>query len=164
MPRFKILIFSEDQYGPKFFQKLLQRLRREGFIPTEMNVTTGPRIRNCYAKTQRAIKAALGDFDRVILVIDGDGNPEQARRQIQAHLPADEEPRIGVVVTQYEIEEWICYSDGIRFGSEKPSQVLHKKHAYEKFKLPQYADKLDLQRLRDMSESFRYFLKEFETG
>lgn len=119
------------------------------------------------------IKAAIGDFDKTIVVVDGDGNPEkEEKKQKERHFPKDENKlkRVEIIVFKDEIEEWVCYSIGIKF-SNKPSDALHewnkKKHCfksggYKKKFLPDYVKELNFDKLKAIDASFKKFLKLLE--
>ncbi|MHB8545077.1 MAG: hypothetical protein ACYC9S_13910 [Leptospirales bacterium] len=60
---------------------------------------------------------------------------------------------------EFEIEEWICISEGISYKPNKPSMILKTQRNYEKFQLPKYANKLQIQVLKGKSSSFALFLE-----
>jgi len=68
------------------------------------------------------------------------------------------ETPIEVILFNYEIEEWICISLGLKWHS-KPSAELKQKLKYEKSDLPSYVDKLDFKKLVNKSKSFIKFIE-----
>ena len=122
----KFKMFVEDEYGPRFFEKLIDRLKAEGLIPNDTVVESSKLPADCNKKIDRIIKSALlFGFDRVILAIDGDGNPEKKLKCAKSHIPSGFKDRVDVIVFEYEVEEWICRSLKIQYGSYiKPSRAL----------------------------------------
>ena len=153
----KFRMFVEDEYGSEFFEKLINRLKEEGLIPEDTTVKSSKPPADCNTKTDRAIKSALSfGFDRVVLVIDGDGNPEEKQKIAESHIPPEFKDRVDVIVFEYEAEEWICKSLGIRYGSyTKPSKALNdwlkskEGREYHKRDLPKFVSSLDLSLLRN---------------
>lgn len=66
---------------------------------------------------------------------------------------------IEIIQNDYEIEEWICISMNLKWAHLKPSEELKNKCGYIKSGLPKYAERLDLDKLKRNSDSFRLFLK-----
>lgn len=104
---------------------------------------------------KRVVNAALLGVDRVIILMDADGQPhDQKINEIRRYLDARNLEQIDIVLLDYEIEEWICYSQEISIISDKPSKILRRTHNYRKNRLPQFAEKLDCQKLTNCP-SFR---------
>jgi hypothetical protein len=160
-------MFVEDEYGPEFFENLIYRLKEMGLIPEDTIVKPSKPPADCNTKIDRAIKSALlFGFDRVILAIDGDGNPEEKRERAESHIPPEFKDRVDVIVFEYEAEEWICKSLGIRYGSyTKPSKALNdwlrskEGKEYHKRDLPKFVSKLDLSSLNRNDKTFKNLIK-----
>jgi len=105
MVRFRF--FVEDEYGDEFFEKLVNRLKKEGLIPRDVVVKPKKLAADCNTKIDRQLKVSLkfGNFNRAVLVIDGDGNPEKKRENAELHIPSDLKDRVDVIVFEYEAEE-----------------------------------------------------------
>jgi len=163
----KFRMFVEDAYGPKFFEKLIDRLKEMSLIPKDTIIRPSKPPADCNTKIDRAIESALSfGFDRVILIIDGDGNPEEKQKRAESHIPPKFKDRVDVVVFEYEVEEWICKSLGIRYGSyTKPSNALNdwlknnEGKRYHKRDLPRFVSKLDLSSLHRNDKTFKSLIK-----
>jgi hypothetical protein len=119
-------------------------------------------------KVSRIIKATSLSFrlDKIVRIKDAHGKQlNKVREQVERFefRELDEYLRkiLRIVLLDYEVEEWICISKGIRF-SDKPSEELRRRENYEKYKLPNYADELDIRKLREGSRSFREFVEAVE--
>lgn len=155
MAEFKI--FAEDSYGREFFPRLIERLTGERCIPT-IKIKADRFPGQCNTKSHRAISAS-SDFDRIIVLVDAHGTPIEATgEKVLVHIPQGMKGKVRVVVLPYEIEEWICFSAGLKFGNKKPSEVLKRHQGYEKSQLPEFADQLDLVKLRGCL-SFKGFVQ-----
>jgi len=156
-----IKILTEDTYGTKFFEKIANKLEVKVKVKAE-------RISGvCSGKMTRQIKACINDCDKIIVIVDGDGNPEDKEKTVREKhfngFDEDKQKKLDVVVFEYEVEEWICTSLGIKFNS-KPSEALDEwekkqkgdKAEYEKKYLPEYVEKLDFGKLKDCN-SFKKF-------
>ena len=97
------------------------------------------------------------DFDKVIVIADGDNHPKTKEKEIKKHVPRKFKKNTKIIVFKYEIEEWICKSLGIAYRG-KPSAALKRSKNYFKRDLPKYVEKLDLERL-DKETTFQEFLK-----
>ncbi|MET1124957.1 MAG: hypothetical protein ABWW66_06825 [Archaeoglobaceae archaeon] len=163
----KFRMFVEDKYGPEFFEKLIDRIKEVGLIPEDIIVKPSKPPADCNPKIDRAIKSALSfGYDRVILVIDGDGNPEEKQKRAESHIPPEFKDRVDVIVFEYEAEEWICESLGIRYSSyTKPSKALNdwlrnkEGKKYHKRDLPKFVSKLDLALLNRNDRTFKNLIK-----
>ena len=169
---FRICLIVEDRYGRPLFFDLVERLKREGFLPMHVSVPKRA-IRKlpgkCNPELSRMISAALKigipPFDRVVVVVDAEGGPvDGARAQILRHVPPDCREKTRIVVLEYCVEEWICVGLGIPVGNDPVESLknwLRKtggaKADYRKGSLPEFVPELDLNKLRT-SPSFRKFL------
>jgi len=151
-------MFIEDEHGPEFFKNLIERLKGKKLIPENIVVESKKLPADCNSKLERMIKAALiFGFQKVILILDGDGEPEERKKVAEVHIPSEFKGNVRVVVFQYEAEEWICESLGIPYGGYKgkPSdalkQWLRNKEGrdYNKRDLPKFVHKLDFEKLKD---------------
>jgi hypothetical protein len=158
----KFRIFVEDEHGPEFFEKLVELLKKEELVPRDIIVKQSKLPADCNPKIDRVIKASLiFGFDRAILFIDGDGNPEEKQKRAESHVPPEYKDKVVVVIFEYEVEEWICKSLGIRYGSHtKPSDALNnwlrnkEGRRYQKRDLPKFVSKLDLSLLSKNDRTF----------
>lgn len=160
-------IFCEDAHGKGFFEKLIEKLKANNKIPrTEISVKK--HAGNCNSKLGRQLKAASDDFERVILLIDGDGKEkEEIKRKADSHIlevPSKYRHKLCTIILDFEIEEWICYALGAEFGyGRKPAGALNKwamekrRKNYEKHQLPQFVEEVDIEKL-EKYPSFKEFL------
>ena len=142
----KFTFLVEDRFGPHFFEIFFRKKVSEGIFSGRLK-----RVRRCSIgnKMTRIISANAGKVDRIIIIADADGGSlEDKRSDILRYVSKTDAEHVMVVLMNYEIEEWICYSEGIEFGSQKPSDVLKHRKNYRKQRLPCYADKMDCQRLQ----------------
>ena len=162
----EIVIITEDAYGGEFFKRLLRRLNREGLADVRLKKIRGrknpihaPFL--CDPKLNRIIKAAeLAKPDFILVVYDGDGpsNYDSRKKDVEKHIPKNVKTPVKILLFEYEIEEWICRSLGYNW-STKPSDELKKREGYDKYKLPNYVDKLEFEKLKRNCKSFREFLR-----
>ena len=152
-----IAILTEDTYGVNFFQNLITRLKKLGTIRNEVGIKI--KRYNIY-KLTNLLRVAKQDYDRTIVIVDCDGSCNNGNSKEINDLINKEGTKntIGINL-EFEIEEWICISEGVNYGPEKPSDVLKSQRKYEKFRLPIYADKLKIEELLDKSESFSFFIR-----
>ena len=155
----KFVFLTEDCFGRIFFKKFFSK-------KAEKNIFSGQlkRSRSCPpgSKMGRIISANSDNADRIIVIADADGkNREEMEQRIHKYVGSEHANRVRIVMLDYEIEEWICYSQGIKFDDQKPSAVLKHKKGYEKRQLPTYAERLDCKKLRDCG-SFRRLLSALE--
>jgi hypothetical protein len=73
---------------------------------------------------------------------------------------------VDVIVFEYEAEEWICKSLGIRYGSyTKPSKALNdwlrskERKEHHKRDLPKFVSRLDLSLLNRNDKTFKNLIK-----
>ncbi len=167
MVRFRF--FVEDEYGDEFFEKLVKRLKEKGLISRDVVIDAKRLPADCNKKIERVLKASLkfGDFDKAVLIIDGDGNPEDKRKSAELHIPYDLIDRVDVIVFEYEAEEWICKSLGIKYGKIKPSKALKdwlkikRGRDYHKRDLPKFVEDLNFFKL-NKDPNFKFLLRILE--
>jgi len=97
--------------------------------------------------------------DKIIIILDGDKNQgkyQQNLNKARRHIPNNIKTPCSIVVFDYEVEEWICISLNIKWSS-KPSDALKSKFKYKKQHLPNYVDKLDFNKLKEV-KSFNDFI------
>ncbi len=152
-----IAILTEDTYGVNFFQNLITRLKKLGTIRNEVGIKI--KRYNIY-KLTNLLRVVNQDYDRTIVIVDCDGSCNNGNSKEINDLINKEGTKntIGINL-EFEIEEWICISEGMNYGPEKPSDVLKSQRKYEKFQLPIYVDKLKIEELLDKSESFFIFIR-----
>jgi len=162
-------IFSEDAHGREFFKRLVEKLKRQGVISSNISVNVNRLPGICYTKTKRVLKAA-SDFDRIIILVDADNpaNKNTIFQKVSKHIPQDVANKTQVIVIDYEIEEWICQSLGINFGNQKPSEALDIwcritkgiKKGYKKSRIVQFVDDVanSANTLMQISRTFRDFI------
>ena len=143
----KFLFIVEDCFGKSFFSKFFHKKLSEGFFSGSLvNVLSripGPKI-------NRLIGTNMENVDRIIIIADADGrNLEEKKQNVLSFVKSEYVGHVQVVLLDHEIEEWICYSEGIKFGDQKPSKVLKYSKNYKKSQLPRYADKLDCKTLQN---------------
>lgn len=94
------------------------------------------------------VNAALLEWEYVIVLMDADGQQLDLKTNaIKQYLDPRYADRIRIVLLDYEIEEWICYSLGIKIHAEKPSTILKRNIKYKKNRLPTFALRLDCTKL-----------------
>lgn len=162
----KVAILAEDSYGASFVLSLLEKIglrSRVGYCRR----FAGP----CNTKSFRQMAAAAQDYERVVILVDGDWNPASVEERILAHLQRLKEglrAKVSIVVVESEIEEWVCKCLELSLGrGQKPSEVLsqyiqrERGVKYEKWMLPTLARKIDVEtlwRLYADDDSFKRFV------
>ena len=157
-----VAVFTEDSYGAEFVRRLLERpglSGRAGYCRRLAGV--------CSSKSVRQLKAAALDYEKVVVLVDGDWDPENVRKRMNEHLEnlrGELGSKVRVIVVESEIEEWVCESLGLRYRGLKPSQVLsdhlrrEKRCEYEKYMLPSLAGYVNPEKLASNS-SFNSFIR-----
>lgn len=159
-----MIILCADTYGKEFFKVLMVRLKEEGLVsnlPVAMDRFYGP----CNSKLERQMKvfAYIRQFNSFLVFADADGKPQdKILENIECHVECGLKPATKIIIFRYEIEDWICTSKDICIKDDKPSHIL-KKEGYEKYRLPDYAIKLNFQKLSKESKTFREFLRFLQT-
>ena len=143
-------------------------LKEENIVAKKLYMGTARLPGKCYPKSEKAIKAASIDFDKIIVVVDADGpeNRDKVFKEVDVHIVEEIKSKVDVMILDYEIEEWICYSLGIHFGGGKPSSALNEwckrnkgsKRGYKKWQLPRFVENLDINALRRNCCSFEDFV------
>ena len=146
-PDMKFYFIVKDAKGPKFIKELFQKKRKENMFSGILK--DARRVPILSEKLRRVVSAAVSEVDRIIILADADGGSLTEREnRIYRYIDNSCKKHVCVVLLDYEIEEWICYSHGFVID-DKPSEVLKKKlsNGYEKNQLPSYASKLDCKKL-----------------
>jgi len=161
----KVAIYTEDTYGPDFLRRLINKMRKERYTSKDLKVVKIALIKKCH--NVRKVLAVIREVDRVLVLIDKENELEyDEHKLIWGHLKGLKESdrsKVVVVATEPCIEEWICKSLGLNFDrtgldvNQKPDRVLKRKLGYEKHRLPDYVDKLDIDGLLRNSNSFKEF-------
>jgi len=159
-----IAILIEDHFGPQFINHLFERMKSENIMPENICLIRSRKYAFCNPKLGNMVKAAISDSEKVIILIDADGEPIYNKegatwRHIRNGRVRE---KVRLVSLDYEIEEWICASLGLQYGNSKPSSVLKHRLKYRKSRLPDYTNKLDFQKLSKSCASFRRFLQALE--
>ena len=123
---FRAHLIVEDRYGRPFFFELVERLKREGFLPAHVLVPKRAIRRlpgKCNPEIGRmviaALKVSMPPSDRVVLVVDAEGRPvENERARVEQHIPRDCREKTRIVVLKYCVEEWVCVGLGITPGDD----------------------------------------------
>jgi len=162
----EIFFLPEDTYGIPFVKNLIKRLKDEGFLSSDISIAKAYKLPGkCNPKLSRIIKAAYDDYDRIIILADAEGSDvTYMKRKLENHVPSPFEHKVRIIILKYCIEEWVCIGLNIRFR-HNPIEALKNyvrrtrgaKKSYEKYMLPSFVPKLDLNRLSSYS-SFREFL------
>jgi uncharacterized protein YuzE len=107
-------------------------------------------------------------------VVDADGpaNREDVFKRVDVHIAKEIKSKVDVIILDYELEEWICYSFGIHFAGDKPSKALNErckgkrgsKKGYKKWQLPKFVENLDINALRRNCRSFEEFVSMLLVG
>lgn len=156
----KLIILCEDTYGKEFFKALVLRLKKEGLV-SNFPIATDRFYGPCNNKLERQMKvfACLREFNSFIVFADADGKrQEKILKKIECHVERGLKPLTKIIIFKYEIEDWLCASKGICIKDDKPSNILKQKGGYEKYRLPDYAPRLDIEKLSKESKSFCDFL------
>lgn len=165
MAKYSMLILTEDFYGKDFFKELVERLKREGYIKSEHRIEYEWLPGKCNPKVTRKILPKVRYLDRVIVVIDAEGeNRIEVRRFVERHIPYNLKEKTKYIVFNYCIEEWICKSLGIKLSQnpvESLKDYLRKakgaNYDYEKSMLPDFVEKIDIGKLVN-DQLFKEFL------
>jgi hypothetical protein len=131
----EVVIFTEDTYGVDFFRKLVKRLIEEniiGSIKYDVKRIAG----KCYIKFGGDVVTAVDSFDRVIVVVDSEGNDKdlvikndvlkcinnhiknRVKKDVKKEVKSKVGQKLRIVVLDYKIEDWICYGLGIKISSD----------------------------------------------
>ena len=150
----KLYFIVEDTFGKPFIRKFFSKKRDEGKFP---GILVNSQQCHPGGKLRRMIRAATMDADRVVVMADADGKPlKDAEAKIRQYVDKEYSDMVRIVILTHEIEEWICYSKGLKID-KKPSKILARKISYEKSDLPDYATRLDCNKLMGC-QSFKRLL------
>ncbi len=161
----KIKMIVEDHYGGEFLKRVINRLKIDGMVSRNLSVPKPKHLPAlCNSKLTRILKKFDNTCDKILVFLDSDGpqNLNDRYAKTECHIPNNMSTPVEIVLTDYEIEEWICISLDLRWYL-KPSEELKKKFGYEKSHLISYSDKLDFDRLLKDCRSFKSFLSALKT-
>ncbi|MDP2846278.1 MAG: hypothetical protein Q8N79_09465 [Candidatus Methanoperedens sp.] len=155
-----IKIISEDDYGGAFLKNVILHLKNKKLVGNIFVKGSKPMHPLCNFKLDRILRSFDGSCDKIIIMLDSDGPKNLEKRRVNAmrHKPDDLETPVEIILTDYEIEEWICISKNLKWKHSKPSDELKIKEGYIKSSLPKYAAELDFDKLQRNCRSFRDFL------
>ncbi len=155
-----IKIISEDDYGGLFLKNVIMQLKNKNLVGNISVKGSKPMRPLCNFKLDRILKSFDGSCDKIIIMLDSDGpqNLEKRRANIKRHVPDDLETPVEIILTDYEIEEWICITKNLKWKNSKPSDELKNQYGYIKSSLPKYAAELDFDKLQRNCKSFKAFL------
>ena len=157
----KVMILCTDTYGKRFFKKLTNRMKNEKLIPN-YHVSVAKFYGPCNPKVDRQLRvfAFLRHFNSFIIVADADGKAQKKlQNAIESHISSKLKASTRTVILEYEIEDWLCVSEGICVKDNKPSIFLKQREGYEKYRLCDYVPKLNIERLTKECRSFCKFLE-----
>jgi len=155
-----IKIISEDDYGGAFLKNVIAQLKNKKMIGNITVIASKPMRPLCNFKLDRILKSFDASCDKIIIILDSDGpqNYKSRYANIERHVPDTLKTPVEIILTDYEIEEWICISKNIKWKHSKPSDELKLKFGYIKSSLPKYAAELDFDKLGKNCKSFKAFL------
>ena len=155
-----IKIISEDDYGGAFLKNVILQLKNKKLVGNISVKGSKPMRPLCNFKLDRILRSFDGSCDKIIIMLDSDGpeNLEKRRVNIMRHKPDDLETPVEIILTDYEIEEWVCISKNLKWKDSKPSDELKNQYGYIKSSLPKYATELDFDKLQRNCRSFKAFL------
>lgn len=155
-----IKIISEDDYGGAFLKNVIEQLKSKKLVGNVTVKGSKPMRPLCNFKLDRILKSFDTSCDKIIIVLDSDSpeDTENRRTNIERHVPDDLETPVEIILTDYEIEEWICISKNLNWKHSKPSEELKAQIGYKKSSLPKYAAELDFDKLQKNCKSFNAFL------
>jgi hypothetical protein len=155
-----IKIISEDDYGGLFLKNVIMQLKNKNLVGNISVKGSKPMRPLCNLKLDRILKSFDNSCDKIIIILDSDGpqNLEKRQANIKCHVPDTLKTPVEIILTDYEIEEWICISKNLKWKYSKPSDELKIKEGYTKSSLPKYAAELDFDKLQRNCKSFKAFL------
>lgn len=165
MENYRILILTEDRYGVDFFKKLIKRLKTNGLIKKSRRIDVEWLHGKCNPKLERILRSKLDiPLKLIIIVADAEGYyKNKIIKTIEKHIPSPFKNIVRYIIFSYSIEELICEGLGIRWRGNTPIDCLNRhlrktrKIDYEKYMLPSFATKINLNKLRGNKE-FNKFL------
>ncbi len=137
----------EDSYGKSFWQKFIRKKSKIINLPCPREISS---CKYTEPKFHRYIRNYIQSKDCFVLILlDGDGHSlPEFQNCILNSIKSEYRNKIKLFLFDYEIEEWICHDLNIKYKNSKPSQILKHKQKYEKHNLPNYAEKLDCNKLK----------------
>lgn len=140
----KVFFLMEDHYGKPFIKKFIQAKQQDGlFVNVIADAKQVP-----LGSLGNEISNRLQYNDRIVVMVDADGSAiDNKRNHVKNFIRHPNPDSIKIVVFKNEIEDWICYSNGIDPGDKKPSNILKHEQKYEKYRLPNFASKIDCSKL-----------------
>ncbi len=168
----RIYVIVEDTYAVEALRKLIKRIE----LPNEIKVVIKS-LPICSNKMQRIVRAALKDYDKVIVIKDSECNdPNEVKEKIREnHLSSSETSKSEVIITVPCIEEWPCKALRLKNCDVAPcnagpissiNEYWKRKHRrdYAKKYLPYVLEEafssLSIDELRNLSPSLGKLLKE----
>ena len=129
-----IKIISEDDYGGAFLKNVIEQLKSKKMVGNIVVKATKPMRPLCNFQLDRILKAFDTSCDKIIIILDSDGpqNLEKRHANIKRHVPDDLETPVEIILTDYEIEEWICITKNLKWKNSKPSDELKNQYGYIK--------------------------------
>ena len=156
----RVTVFCEDSYGPRFLRNLVAWLKSIGLIDNSVGLDCLMFYHPCNPKLENQLLAKSGLSSRFVVLVDTDGHPKlEVENRVRQHIPQSFRDITRLVIFDYEIEDWICVGLGIQITG-KTYEIMKKEFYYEKFRLPSYATKLDINKLKTC-KSFMDFLESF---
>jgi hypothetical protein len=155
-----IKIISEDDYGGAFLKSVIAQLKNKKMIGNIVVKASKPMRPLCNFQLDRILKSFDTSCDKIIIILDSDDpqNYKSRYANVKRHVPDNLKTPVEIILTDYEIEEWICYSKDLKWKHNKPSNELKLKFGYIKSSLPKYAAELDFDILGKNCKSFKDFL------
>ncbi|MHA1709883.1 MAG: hypothetical protein ACTSXJ_08720 [Candidatus Baldrarchaeia archaeon] len=87
------LLYVEDTYAEEALKMLVEKLKEMNIIERGMKVVVKFIPGLCSTKFERVLKAASEEYEKVIILIDGHGDPDGAKKREEEHLPREEKLR-----------------------------------------------------------------------
>jgi|Deesub1362B_J571_1020462.scaffolds.fasta_scaffold15830_2 hypothetical protein len=168
MGSFNILILTEDKYGVDFFKKLVQRFKKMNIMDKSWHIYVEWMHGKCNPKIERIINAKRRvRLGKIVVIADAEGDDKkEVIRFLSRHIPEDLKDLTKYVIFNDCIEEWICEGLGIERKGIHPIDCLSRwvgegrKRDYEKYMLPDFADRIDIPTLRENNTEFSIFISE----
>ena len=152
----KFYFIVEDHFGPQFIKTVFRKKSEEGLFPgTLINARRSP----ISTKLTRIVEISTERTDHTIILMNADGQAlDEKTEKIKQHVNSKHLNRVSIILFDYNMEEWICYSLGLKLNA-KPSEILWNKFKYKNDQLLSYAKKLDCDKLKSCP-SFQRLLRE----
>ena len=159
-------ILAEDKYAKEFLHRLL--LKAGLILKKSAIVSVGGKdklLRELPHSVETLVR--LRKATKVIIIIDGDGRPDDTREKCLNRIPRAYRQLAEVIALEWEIEEWVLKGLCMRpSGSRKPSEELSDylrrergaTHEYDKWQLPRFAGLIDVEKLKRKDDNFSHLL------